>query len=836
MSVRQITVCDYCRRGKRKCDKLTPCGSCLKYKKNCTYSINSNSNSNGYPDLNNGSYNNSGIGHTKLPTKRKLDTYERDQSLSESPPVSQRLIENSEEDSRVHTINIYRDYCHECIMANSEQTKFGPLSWVSFVKSDGALQNIWRYIDMVGMQVAFKVDPYKGEHLVLNKNSVSIMDMTVGSPTPPTNMNGSNSSSASLTTSSIPSVPSSSSSISSAPIGSEAYNHLRQQYLTGIVLENETSLVDDSSILSESYLLSLLPTRKTLWILVRRYFKSVYPYIPIIDERDFRTRISSILDEESFENIPFLSIKLNDRYDFAYVGILLVMIRLGYLSYFSVDLYLNDPVNLSNYQDSKTLERKFVLENPISLQFIIMAQKCLDEFNIFQRTSVAVLQLAILLRTYRHIAPEEGDGPDGADSQVLTATLISMASNLGVSRTSSTNSKASTLNERQDSLFRKLGVHLCNLNATECLSFGTPSGLNQQFFDIQCPIFDSSASNLIDTDLEKKVISAYIHTGDMFGKLDELYHDIIDLNKSMRIEELTEKIDAMTKLLLEDLPNNSDFSEFENAFKTKSTILGLQFVISIYFIVFNHYESHGIYELSFKYMLKILKLIMNHVIPFIKLFNDKHDNATFMGIVPVLQTMYLKIILILCSILIRTNFSIQTEKSDQERMKRLMLLSAALKNTCVDILKVFAVIGVRYYYFWTIHSNGIGVLRICSSKEFYEPLKSSPIPDSRLNYSSSQIQQILPLFYNWSKPDFPILDIDSHSTIFAELPDISNPFISEGHLHSFWYYIKKNSKTNATMKRFPNSSISIPSPEFSSGLPYGLDIFNEFYSDLFNSE
>lgn len=37
MDARHRPACNYCRKSKRKCDRAVPCGTCLKYKKTCTY-------------------------------------------------------------------------------------------------------------------------------------------------------------------------------------------------------------------------------------------------------------------------------------------------------------------------------------------------------------------------------------------------------------------------------------------------------------------------------------------------------------------------------------------------------------------------------------------------------------------------------------------------------------------------------------------------------------------------------------------------------------------------------------------------------------------------------
>ncbi|KAK6461751.1 fungal transcriptional regulatory protein [Scheffersomyces coipomensis] len=783
-----VRACDNCKRGKRKCDKQSPCNTCMRYKRRCSYSEKSAE----YQ-----SYHNN---HSSVEVSP--DTSENHNDRSKRTKTD-NFRDEGDSDSAVHLINIYKDYCQEYVKPNTDRNSFGPFSYVA-LQSDACLKHVWHYIDNVGMK--YVIRPQKIP-------SYEMLAPTSTSPIAQTNTNTS---------------------------GFDSTSHQR---LTGIVLFNETQIGGEDAInLSETGLLKLLPSRKTLWLLVRRFFSKVYPFIPIIDERDFRTRISKLLDEESFEHIPFSSITLDNKYDFTYIGILLIILRLSYLSYFSNDLNSNNPVFI-NDQSSKSLELKFVLENPITLQNIIIAQKCLDEFNIFERTNVKVLQLAILLRTYRHLAPEEGDGPDGGDSQVLTSTLVNMATNLGINR------EPKSLDKRDKNLFRKLAIHLRNLDSSEFLCYGTPRSINNRYFDIQCPFHESNSSNLIDTDLEYEVIEAYDVIGLKFKLLSDLYDLIIDLNKSTSINLITEKLNFLNKNLLPDLKHSNSLSQVANVCQTKSSLLGLQFIMSVQYIIFMHYESYGLFSLSFTYIYDILKLIVLHVLPFIKTVNAKFENSDLMIVIPIIQTLYLKSMLMLCAVLIRTNISIQNEEKSSERIKYLILLSVSLRNCCIELLKAFANVSTRYYYFWRTNCGSNGVLKICFTKEFYEPIKNDS--HCQLNYSTDQVQKFLNVFYSSQNSDEADIDsqngsisalqnIDVNSVIGAAIPDISNDYISDTNLNSFWFYIKKSARTNATMKKFPNSSIDLSPMNFSFEEPFNLDqinqIYNEFYSELFTTD
>ncbi|KAK6461753.1 fungal transcriptional regulatory protein [Scheffersomyces coipomensis] len=677
-------------------------------------------------------------------------------------------------------INIYKDFYHVYVKSSTVRSCFGPFSWVSFMKSDSALKHVWDYIDLLGVNNLFKamegVDPN-----------------TIQYP-----------------------------------------NSKQHQYLTGAILgatdragENSSNLLslETQQELSESYILSIFPTRKVVWALIRRFFKIVYPYMPIIDERDFKSQISNILDEESLENIPFSSIQIKDKIDLANFGILLVILRISYISYLSTELGLNDPTLIIS-KDSKSLDRKFILENPISLEFVSLSQKCLERFDMFERSSIIVFQLALLLRTYRHLAPEQGDTPDGAYAQIFTSTLVSMANNLGLNREPSESESS-----EQDNLFRKLIFHLKELDSFESVSYGTPTCFNLRFFDVKQPEFDAVTSNLIDIQLEREVISTYTKVSSIYESLIAIYDLAININSPISIDSLSTELQKLTSELLL-ITANSNITSLENALEKKSSLLGLHLILSINSLIFVHYEDNNDSTKGFKFMYECMKLIKSTIIPNLLNLRDSTDNMAIMTIVPILKTLYLKSFLILSTMLIRTNISIQKEEKGSERSRNLILLSIALRNSCIELLEIFSIFGTRYYYLWRINRGCNEVLKICFSKNFHQPLKEDP--NCALNFSTSEVKEILMIFYNSLGKETEIETIDINSVISAEIPEISNNYISGLDLNRFWYIIKRNSRSNKVGKS-TTSEITLSPSDFVQESSFDLEYFNGFYNEFYNN-
>ncbi|KAK6457691.1 fungal transcriptional regulatory protein [Scheffersomyces xylosifermentans] len=693
--------------------------------------------------------------------KAKIRRLEPDSTPKESIRISYSTLENK---SEKETVNLYRDYRKVTVKGKIGQHCYGPFSWVTLMTSDPALHHAWEFIGANGKEAILGGESFSEESL-------------------------------------------------------KSYDSTKHELLSGLVLPDPLSR--DPFIPLDSKILSLLPNQKVIWTLIRRFFKEVYPYVPLIDERDFRRDIERIIDEESFELTPILELQMEGQVDVAIIGILLVILRLSYLSYFSNDLALNDSSNIAS-RGSKSLELKFILENPISLSFIQLAQKCLDEFNIFERSNVTVLQLALLLRTYRHLAPEEQDGLDGGGSMVLTATLVSMASNLGLSR-----DPDDSMTKRECNLFRKLAVHMKSLDATECVSCGTPSCVSRRYIDINCPSYELDNSNLIDTEYEKEIISSYMQSGMVFRHLVDFYDAVVDLQNSIQIEDLEERLAELKEVLSADAMGDLPQS-LANTFKIKSYLLGQQLILTIHFLMVIHYDSKQMYSKSAIFIKETLKLIKLTIIPTLQtIIENQLNNMSMLSTAPVLQTIAIKTLVILCSLLLRTNLSLQVEDGEHvEKRKLLVLFSVALRDSCVDLLELVSIFTTRYYYFWRIIRGWNGLLKICFAKEFYEPLKKDP-KNFRLNFTSHDIQEVLPYFYKSTEASIST-HIDVSAAIAAKIPNIMSTFITEIDLSKFWRLLKRDAKTNDTMKRLQKTSGNMEDGK----AKIDIDFLSDFYSDF----
>lgn len=147
-----------------------------------------------------------------------------------------------------------------------------------------------------------------------------------------------------------------------------------------------------------------LPKRKVIWLLIKRFFRFLYPFFPFLDEISFREDISTIIGAESFEDKRLNTVSAEKRIDLANLGILLILLRLSYLSLFSNSASANENNLRTTDISPKAKEIKYLLSNPISVNAIDVAQICLHQFQLTRKLNLPVLQCALFVRLYQTYA------------------------------------------------------------------------------------------------------------------------------------------------------------------------------------------------------------------------------------------------------------------------------------------------------------------------------------------------------------------------------------------------------------------------------------------------
>lgn len=512
----------------------------------------------------------------------------------------------------------------------------------------------------------------------------------------------------------------------------------------------------------------ILPKQKVIWILVKEYFRSIYPFIPLIDEISFTTALEKILGAEEYndEEVPFF--KIERRIDFCTVGILLVALRITYLSKFSNKSQINEYIINSN--EPRLAELKYILTNPINIDVISFAQVCLDQFNLMSKTNLNIIQLGLILRVYRIFSPEDGDGTDGGESQAYNGVLARMAFSFGLNREPDLFDDVCN-DEKVNHLSRKIWFYLRTNVISLSSQYGTPLDIDDEYCDTKLPFNRTGNSNIVDLQLETVVTESIQQGSKMLQRQKELLTMTLSVHKWIKMSELTAAVSEFELDLAKHYGSLSHFTRipyvpnpypFLKVKKCKSYLNSKIFTMSLYFYFYLHYEERNNVDLSFFYMRKIFAIIYGEFVPeYMELVQNNHrnfdPNSTMADLIlnPYLQLMIHKCDQLSFSFIYRLNYNIFKLKEDpvlhstnlgndtnyRLYFAKLCRLSKMIERFTKYGIKCLSRLSNRYYYAWRIGKAHTHVIEMLTSEKFYK----SPISVSKgfLNVSMDQINELI---------------------------------------------------------------------------------------------
>lgn len=504
----------------------------------------------------------------------------------------------------------------------------------------------------------------------------------------------------------------------------------------------------------------VLPKKRVLWKLIHRFFQSMYTYMPFIDEDYFRQDLERIIGPQSFEDVSIAHIKIEKKLDLATVGILLIILRLAYLSLFSNNSSLNEFILNNAHPNKENMLVQYLMKNPININTIDVASLCLDQFQVLRRSNFTVLQLALFLRLYHTYAPEDGDGADGGDSQVLNSVLIQSAFSLGMNR----EPDEQYTDPKMNHLIRKIWIFLVASDLHLSYSFGNPITIGDMHYDINPPACDPGSENLRDKAKDWASTNRLNWCLKLSPKLRNILQCALNIKGRTALPKLCEDISEFELNLHSDIGSINDFivctgmDELEVAnrnMKVKVYLALKSFLISIFFHLYLHYEEHDL-DVSFFYLKKSLLTTIGDIMPHYVTLLGESEVISDMIINPTLEMTIHKSNQINLSIIVRVNFLIfhLKQSKDHERLCKvdssyftyfqlLCQLSSAVTRAAEFTISAISKLSNHYYYAWRITRGQTYLLKTITLTQFYEDNyhKASQIYSTR--YKPEQIRELV---------------------------------------------------------------------------------------------
>lgn len=506
------TACSFCRRKKVKCDGKLPCSTCLKYKNQQCDLISQL--------VPNRSIQFSQLIKPKLPIKNVINVLNPPAVSSNEMGLYGKLLGNHSETESLNkssgqfaesfnvsseeTINFFEDGGKIVAMSPYSRQFFGPFSWLSLLLNDLYSLPYMRYIlshkkdfdTLIEDLETYTKDnhTFKDENL---NNDTNLSDLKRG-----TNINEKNN-------------------------GSACIHHA--------VHKND---------LMQSIKL-ILPKRNVVWKLINHFFFVAYPFFPLVDESDFRRHLKEIIGEEDYTDTKVAGFKIRKRVDYAVIGLLLIFLRIAYLSLSSniVDDGSNDV-----QKSPLASEREYLLSNPIKIEAFTAAKNCFSQFDYYNCIDMKVLQLVLFIRIYYMYAPEEGDDYDGKVSRILNSTIIQMAYSMGLHRDPGHLPYNFNNIKLNNNLNRKIWHFIVCLDYNSSLLSGDPLSTKIIPSDTNIPDFSTDYESTTNKKVENQIAEIMADTKVRLAMLKTVI-DIVLTEQSANVKQLLATLVNLESLL-----------------------------------------------------------------------------------------------------------------------------------------------------------------------------------------------------------------------------------------------------------------------------------------------
>lgn len=481
----------------------------------------------------------------------------------------------------------------------------------------------------------------------------------------------------------------------------------------------------------------ILPPQRAVWMLVRRFFDKVYPLVPVVDENQLYRDLYRILGPQHLVDEQFGLVNVEKRRDFLAMGILLVILRMAYLTLFTnkstdAERVLGDP--LANK------DVRYLLLNPVLLEVIDMGRLCLDQLDLDGHTTFEVVQLGFMLRMYLIWAPEVDEQGDGNHFQIVDSGLIKKAMLIGLHREPLKFGPDYPRGPVACNIGRRIWWWLVILEMRALFDFCLPRTINTRQFDTYTPFYEHGNSPLTDDEFERAIPDLFARTRKLFAPFSELYHQVLDIHCPPRLGAVLERANQLElvirdfigpiELFLAPFDSERHLYPFFKVYDLLRFVTLKMFLTNIYFYAVLAYEAAGHWQHAFFYLRKIFAVMATEFVPHVQrlLFGTQKcmGDAMEYSVNPVLQFIVHRGNQWLWQLLARVKAQMQglRAQADQDpelgrHYKRLSTLAALIDKMLRFLISLMLKLSHRYYRAWKLTKGHQFLLTITNSDDFY---------------------------------------------------------------------------------------------------------------------
>lgn len=512
----------------------------------------------------------------------------------------------------------------------------------------------------------------------------------------------------------------------------------------------------------------MLPPVNVIGLYLDKFFYTIYPFLPVLNEKEFILEIKRILHVPDLHNQSFVTLfNIRKNSDIVNLGILLVILRVTYTSLWAANKSSNDALKTSYYTPTSV---KLMTNHPMSYKAFRLAQICFMEFNPLNSDDFEVLQLGMCIRFYTIYGPEFGIATERIEPIPLNSMLLTMCHRLGLTKEPALFSNDKDL--KNFNLGRRIWYHLLHNDSITFYSLGSANDLNRFKFDTKYPIESGNSSNQ-EVDRLSNLLIKYC---DSCSSSSRILAKEMCGNQPFNIE----KYKAITYGLYEsikDEPNSDTINTIAViTFKIRCCLALDNFNISTYFHYYTFFGKLKNFTQAMKHLQSLLELVYGLALRtlfeiFYKSISDINNCIDFI-VIPSSVILIQKCLLVNFSILMRVKFLLDSNKLSGEFRDSLLKFYRLLYFSSIFFLKLSLNAIDRYFFSWRmfkVQNQFLNNFSLNIFEAFFEEISHETAVEG-LNHHFGFNNENLNLLSNIIIKNFKLVGIDAED--FSSLEKI----------------------------------------------------------------
>lgn len=521
----------------------------------------------------------------------------------------------------------------------------------------------------------------------------------------------------------------------------------------GLSLTENFEFTEESAY--SSALKTILPLRDALFGYVRQFFQKIYPLYPVVDEDWLTERIDHLL-EYSGSGTDLLEVHITGREDLLFFAILLFILRLSFLSFFTNSLARNAAI-----LNVPQVWGLLLAQSQITISAVDLATRLINSGCFRRRALFLSLQAHILATVTRIHALENELSLNALDTEINVGQLLQMAMALTMDRDPDFVRENSPMDAKTKNLRRKVWYVLVQLDYTMAYTFFCPRGIATSQYSTKLPTYSIEGSNINDHELEESCIRKVKEIHEVLLSGSDLLDTCLDMNKSHRVVDVICKLNDLEMFVSDRLGWTQNYFKENGPHAISTSILTVLqlrtqvmlklFMAHIYYFLHLYYTYKKDQELEFFFFRKLLLIVyteMNYFCAELMFTRDLMADPTFNLFMTPVILIYLHVVAMVgLGFAIRlhcTVFVLERMGDNNSTFRVLKDMISRNETFIIRKLKLCKLLSERYFFGWKCtKANGIGYRMVYGNQIYSADLDA--LTRAKISWSERQQLEMLNL-------------------------------------------------------------------------------------------